>query len=123
MEENDKVVSVRAGKFAVVRMADGRLKAVRITQVWEPGERVQYCGHDRGPAEVQMVSLERLCLTRSSSLLRVIDTEAEARIFTLEREVEEVRAELLREREANARSREKLRRVGQALASVGTVMG
>lgn len=116
-------MNVKAGRFAVVRMADGCHKAVRILQVWEPGEIVRYCGHDRGPAEEQMVSLERLCLTWSGSILRVIDTEVEARVFTLEREVEDVRAELLREREAHVRSREKLRRVGRALASVGTVMG
>ncbi len=123
MEEQDQILDIKAGQFAVVTMADGRLKAVRVSQVWAPGENVVYCSHDRGPAEVQMVSLERLCLTRSSCILRVIDSEAEARVFALEREVEEVRAELLREREAHARSRDRLRRVGRALTSAGTVLG
>lgn len=123
MAEDDKTPSFKAGQFAVVTMADGRLKAVRVSQVWEPGEMVQYNGRDWGLAEEQMISLESLCLTWSGSTLRVIDTEVEARVFTLEREVEEVRAKLLQEREDHARSREKLRRVRQALDSIGTVVG
>jgi hypothetical protein len=118
----EPVSGVRAGQFAVVTMADGRLKAVRVSQVWEPGEDVQYFGHSKGPAEVQMVSLEKLCLTRSSCILRVIDTESEAKVFALERELEEVRSELLREREAHARSRDRLRRICRILTSVGTVL-
>ncbi len=119
--EDSCALDVKAGRFAVVKMSDGRLKAVRIVQVWEPGESVEYDGRDKGPAEEQMVSLERLCLTWTSSIIRVLGSDVEARVFTLEREVEEVRAELLREREAHARSRDRLRRIGRALASVGTV--
>ncbi len=109
--EDSCVLDVKADRFAVVKMSDGRLKAVRILQVWEPGENVEYNGRDKGPAEEQMVSLERLCLTWTSSIIRVLGSDVEARVFTLEREVEEVRAELLREREAHVRSRDRLRRI------------
>ncbi len=124
MEEDDSVlVDVKAGQFAVVSMADGGLKAFRVAQVWAPGEAVFFCGRDLAPASYQRVHLKGLCLTWAKSILRVLDSEVEVRVFELEQEVESVKAELLRERESHARSRDKLRLVRQALDSVGNVLG
>lgn len=116
------VLGIKADQFAVVAMADGRLRATRITQVWAPGESVSYCGHDHGPASCQMVSLEGLCLTWSSSIIRVLGSELEAKVFGLEQEIEDLRVELLRERGAHARSRDRLRLVRLALTSASTVL-
>jgi len=102
--------------------ASGKPRATRIVKVWEVGESVHYNGRDLGPADERMVSLDRRCLTASSCIIRVLETEVEARAFGLERDLEDARAELAEEREKNARLRARLDSVREALFSIDSTV-
>jgi len=119
-EVTEVLFDVKAGHFAVSKVvgADGfALRATRVAEVYPPGTEGQtFSGRPIESSPHQRVHLESLCLCDASSVVRFFETEAEAKLFLAERDLEKLETQLQEEKESHAATRAKLKTLKEMVA-------